>query len=208
MATTADAVKMPLQWRHNERDGVSKHRRLHCLLNCWFRRRSKKTAKLRVIGLCAGNSPVTGEFLAQKASNAENVSIWWRYYGVMVDTFPTNSPCSIPFMVHCSYIKWASWLLQTPVRRLVIQKLVYTDNNKNLDNWFIFRRIHKWLVDSPHKGPVMQKVFACHGVIMNRLSSFVLQSLEMADLPSHQPSIGGADYHNERRNWISKVLYH
>ena len=35
----------------------------------------KKTSKLRVIGLCAGNSPVTGEFPAQMASNAENVSI-------------------------------------------------------------------------------------------------------------------------------------
>ena len=31
-----------------------------------------------VSGLCAGNSPVTGEFPAQRASNAENVSIWWR----------------------------------------------------------------------------------------------------------------------------------
>ena len=36
----------------------------------------KKTSKLRVAGLCAGNSPVTGEFPAQMASNAENVSIW------------------------------------------------------------------------------------------------------------------------------------
>ena len=36
---------------------------------------SKKTSKLRVTGLCAGNSPVTGEFPAQMASNAENVSI-------------------------------------------------------------------------------------------------------------------------------------
>ena len=24
----------PLHWRHNERDGVSNHQRLHCLLNC------------------------------------------------------------------------------------------------------------------------------------------------------------------------------
>ena len=30
--------------------------------------------------LCAGNSPGTGEFLAQMASNAENVSIWWRHH--------------------------------------------------------------------------------------------------------------------------------
>ena len=27
-----------------------------------------------------GNSPVTGELFAQKASNAENVSIWWRHH--------------------------------------------------------------------------------------------------------------------------------
>ena len=46
----------------------------------YSRRRSKKTLQLRVAGLCAGNSPVTGEFPAQMASNAENVSIWWRHH--------------------------------------------------------------------------------------------------------------------------------
>ena len=35
---------------------------------------------LHVTGLCAGNSPVTGEFPAQMASYAENVSIWWRHH--------------------------------------------------------------------------------------------------------------------------------
>ena len=33
------------------------------------------SSKLRVTGLCAGNSPGTGEFPAQMACNAENVSI-------------------------------------------------------------------------------------------------------------------------------------
>ena len=51
-----------LQWRHNGRHGVSNHQPRHCLLNCLFRRKSKKTPKLRVTGLFAGNSPVTGEF--------------------------------------------------------------------------------------------------------------------------------------------------
>ena len=69
----------PLQWRHNWRDGVSGHQLDDCLLNRLFRRRSKKTSKLRVTGLCARNSPVTGEFPAQMASNAENVSILWRH---------------------------------------------------------------------------------------------------------------------------------
>ena len=42
--------------------------------------RSKKTPKLRVTGLCAGNSLVTGEFPAQMVSNSENVSIWWLHH--------------------------------------------------------------------------------------------------------------------------------
>ena len=69
-----------LQWRHNGRDSVSNHQPKDCLLNRLFRRRSKKTSRLRVTGLCAGNSAVTGEFPAQMASNAENVSIWWRHH--------------------------------------------------------------------------------------------------------------------------------
>ena len=70
-----------LQWRHIECDGVSNHRQLECLHNRLFWRRSKKISKLRVTGLCEGNSPVTGEFPAQIASNVENVSIWWRHHG-------------------------------------------------------------------------------------------------------------------------------
>ena len=73
-------LAMSLPWRHNERDGVSNHQPHDCLLNRLFRRRSKKTSKLRVTGLCDGNSPVTGEFPAQRTSNAENVSIWWRHH--------------------------------------------------------------------------------------------------------------------------------
>ena len=46
----------------------------------YSRRRSKKTPKLRVTGLCEGNSQVTSEFPAQRASNAENVSFWWRHH--------------------------------------------------------------------------------------------------------------------------------
>ena len=71
-----------LRWRHNERDSVWKHQPHNCLLDRLFRRRSKKTSKLRVTGLCAGNSPGAGEFPAQMASSAENVSIWWRHHGL------------------------------------------------------------------------------------------------------------------------------
>ena len=51
-----------LEWRHNERDGVSNHRSLDCLHNRIFKRRLKKTSKLHVTGICEGNAPVTGGF--------------------------------------------------------------------------------------------------------------------------------------------------
>ena len=35
---------------------------------------------IKTPGICEGNSPVTGEFPTQRASNAENVSIWWRHH--------------------------------------------------------------------------------------------------------------------------------
>ena len=41
----------------------------------------RENIKLRVTGLCAGNSPVNGEFHAQMARNAENASIWWHHHG-------------------------------------------------------------------------------------------------------------------------------
>ena len=46
-----------LHWRHNEHNGISNHQPHGCLLNRLFRRRSKKTSKLGVTGLCVGNSP-------------------------------------------------------------------------------------------------------------------------------------------------------
>ena len=70
-------------WHHNGRGSVSNHQPHDCLLNRLFRRRSEITSKLRVTGLRAGNSPGTGEFPAQMASNTENVSIWWRHHEQM-----------------------------------------------------------------------------------------------------------------------------
>ena len=54
------------QWRHNEHDGVLNHLPHDCLLKRLFRRRSNKTSKLRITGLCEGihrwpvNSPHKG----------------------------------------------------------------------------------------------------------------------------------------------------
>ena len=71
MAIMDDIMALPLRWSG---DSVSNHQPHHCLLNRLFRRRSKKTSKLSVTGTG------TGEFPAHMASNAENVSIWWRHH--------------------------------------------------------------------------------------------------------------------------------
>ena len=50
------------------------------LMIVYSRHRSKNTSKFHVTGLCERNSPVTDEFPTQRASNEENVSIWWRHH--------------------------------------------------------------------------------------------------------------------------------
>ena len=88
-------INNTLQWRHN---GISNHQPHDCLLNRLFRRRSTKTSKLRVTGLCAGNSPVTGEFPAQMTSYAENVFffIWWRHHvSQLAFTISSSGPYSV-----------------------------------------------------------------------------------------------------------------
>ena len=81
-------------------DSVSNHQPRHCLLSRLFGCRSKKTSKLRVTGLCAENSPETGEFPTQRASNAENVSIWWRHHVIpwrwtVADSYWYNNPALV-----------------------------------------------------------------------------------------------------------------
>ena len=91
---TVPATLIPLQGRHNGRDGASNQQPHDYLLSLLFRSWSKKTSKLCVTGLCAANSPVTGKFPAQMASNAENASIWWRHHAVTQST--RNLVPSIP----------------------------------------------------------------------------------------------------------------
>ena len=98
-----------LQWRHNRRDGVSNHRPRHYLLKHLFRRRSKKTSKLRVTGLWAGNSPATGEFptkfpVKRKIFPFNNVIMEWSTIGILVMLFTAFG--TIAFYVYTSYQIW------------------------------------------------------------------------------------------------------
>ena len=138
------ALCFALQWRHNEHNGVSNHQPYDCLPKRLFRRRSKKTPKLRVTGLCAGNSAVTVEFPVQMASNAENVSIWWRHHGThrivrsyLIKIYRWYLPMPKPLNLHLrpnhhrhssdyhdSNTTWPSWRLKSPATPLFVKQFV------------------------------------------------------------------------------------
>ena len=73
-------MKFTKWWRHNGHDSISNHQPYDCLLNRLFRRRWKKTSKLCVTGLWTWEFTRDWWIPPQMASNAENVSIWWRHH--------------------------------------------------------------------------------------------------------------------------------
>ena len=107
------------------------------LINRLFRRRSKKTSKLSVTGLCAGNSPGT----AQMASYAENVSISWRHHDLLISSW-TNC------------WSWVQHCLTNLYFELCFVIILHYENN-----WYFFHHIQpillqNWLLLFYHPGPV------------------------------------------------------
>ena len=105
------------------------HQPHDCLFTCLFQRISKETSKLRVTGLCAGNSPGTGEFPAQMTSNAENVSIWWGHHVFPFDNIIMNlnqtkvAQCWITdadWQVHVLLKLYFLWVGGNPVNPLIL----------------------------------------------------------------------------------------
>ena len=111
---------LSLQWRHNEHDGLWNPQPHDCLLNRLFRSRSKKTSKLRGTGLCEQNSPMTGEFPAQRASNAENASIWWRHH-----VLPTASVAGTVVYINSHYVLMEVITICVDVTRNACLSLVF-----------------------------------------------------------------------------------
>ena len=90
-------VALSLEWRHNGRDGVSNHQPHDCLLNSLFRRRSKKTSKLRVTCLWVGNSPV-----AVMTSSCQKPGPW---FNIKMSSYQyRNSHCGDKTILRPSYL--------------------------------------------------------------------------------------------------------
>ena len=133
---TTSGSHSSLSWRHNERDDASYHRRLHRLLSRYFRRRSKKTSKLRGTSLCAG-----------------------------IHRWPVNSPHKRPvtrkMFPFDDVIMLISWQLSGFSDWKISHVLTahFCDKHDDVIKWKHFPRywtfewgIHRSPVNSPHKG--------------------------------------------------------
>ena len=119
---THSDLLLSLQWRRNGRDSVSNHQPHDCFLNRSIRRRSKKTSN-------AGNSLGTGEFPAQMANKAENVSILWRHH----DLIGQRSPVVID-----RSFGWLDHLPQLVCLMYCNEHIKNPNFFKMIDNWMTF----------------------------------------------------------------------
>ena len=123
-----------LQWRHNVGDGVSNQQPHDCLLIRLL------TAQIKVNIKAPRHWPLwgefTGEYPEQRASNAENVSVWWRNHDV-ITIFDVQSDEIQNTHATAFWSKWI-WWRDTTVWHLTILGVLYW---KRPDDIFIVRKL-------------------------------------------------------------------
>ena len=155
---------------NNEHDGISNHRPIDCLLSHLFSCRSKKRSKLHVTGFVRGihlwlvNSPHKGP-------------VMWKM-------LPFDDIIMIMVIGLCSTLVWVPDTLQwrhnkhdgiSSHQRLdYLLNHLFRDWSKKTSNFrslAFVPGIDQWPVNTPHKGPVTQKMFPFVDVIMTILCS-------------------------------------
>ena len=118
---------------------------------------------------------VTGEFPAQMAGNAENVSIWWRHHDEKSRSYlaeiPRNLVVTRPEKCGCHYNDVIMGAIASQITSLrIVFSIVYldTDQRKHQSSASLafVRGIHRRPVNSPHKWPETRKRFPFDDVIM------------------------------------------
>ena len=145
-----------LQWRNNELDGVSNHQPHDCLLKRLFKRRSKKSSKLRVTGLYAGNSPVTNYFHVQITSNAENVSILWRHH---IHSFLATRILCFLFNTSCHPAGITGAIILPHSRIQINFQIAATSLKSDVRQWYLaFKEPITWINFHPRHGWVTTSI--------------------------------------------------
>ena len=91
-----------LQWRHKERDGVSNHRRLHCLLKCWLQAQIKENIKRPVAlsGKCLHLMTSSCVYDLKNCNCMDQMSYGKRY---IINSYPYENSIQ---NYHGSWLRW------------------------------------------------------------------------------------------------------
>ena len=103
-----------------------------------------------------------------------SISLLWTQTGICVESLGSMVTYTEPVIgshrfIHYSDVTWATWRLQSPVIRIVVQQRVQYDIKDNITDprhWFFLGGNPPVTGEFPHKGPVMRKAFPNHDVIM------------------------------------------
>ena len=163
--TTMQSCLPSLHWRHIDHDGVSNHQPHGCLLNRLFGRRSKKTSKLRVTSLCAGNSlgPVNSPYkgpVTRKMFPFDDVIMFrkkngYRWYNLCV------------YMYFERYVYNLSYVVTTTqyIKMLYIFKDTFHQNIKSCPEIAICRNpVQRSLLKIMLKQCVYSKIYFGHQI--------------------------------------------
>ena len=111
---------------------------------------TKEALKSALLAFCAWNSLVTSEFPAQRTSNTEKASIWWRHHVTMLNTKFHNTKVRFLSMVEQHLGHWEKTLHRQHL-------LIGWDHpqsqieNGSLDKWGsdVYRNLHSccWLME-------------------------------------------------------------
>ena len=166
----------------------------HCVQYTWmnYMMTSSHGNIFRVTGLCAGNSPVPGEFTAQRPvtrsfdvfcdlhPNKRLSKQWWGWWFATplcplwrhINERKNQHPwyCfRLNEMIITVTSYWARWRLKSPASRLLTKPFIQAqikENTKAPRHWPLVRGIHQWPANSLHKWPVARRMFPFDGVIM------------------------------------------
>ena len=124
----------------------------------------------------SGIHQMTGGFPSQRASTAESVSMSsyhrgsWTSYAVSFVSSKSKNHSGYGLIQHYSDVIMGAMASQI-TSLMIIYSTIYsgTDQRKHQISVSLafVRGIHRWPVNSPHKGPVMWKMFPFDDIIMN-----------------------------------------
>ena len=98
--------------------------------------------------------------------------IWYDHMFLEVKISQNNIDKSCRLMIsqqtasNYSDVSWASWYLKSMATWLYVNQLVQANDKENTQSLHYWPIVNGWQVDSPHKGPVMLKMFPCHAILM------------------------------------------